>query len=47
MQNGELSDNEHFDVDRVQPCQFPHGGKNGISHESDTLLHSPLNPVYT
>ena len=47
MQNGELSDNEHFDDDRVQPCQFPHGGKNGISHESDTLLHSPLNPVYT
>ena len=44
MQYGELSDNSVLDTDRrVQSCQYPHGANN----ESDPLLHSPLNPVYS
>ena len=47
MQDGELSDNSVLDIDRkMQPCQYPHGAKNG-SNESDPLLQSPLNPVYS
>ena len=47
IQDGELFDNSVLGIDRrVQPCQYPHGANNG-SNESDPLLHSPLNPVYS